>query len=424
MAQRAIHEFHAKQLFSQFLQHEGMEKLFQQKSILLTPETDPTQLPQTYPWLLTDKLICKPDQLIGKRGNNNLILLNGTFSDVEKFLQEKQNKEVMMGKTTGVLTHFLIEPFYPHGSEEEVYISIQAERTHDKILFSAQGGVDIEAHWDALNTLEIPTGSTMSPSELIETAMQTWNHRGRPELSTFIKALYAFFVAYDFTSLEINPLMVKDENCTPLDMKGKVDDTASFLQKSHWGDLPFPASFGLHLSPEETYIKSLDAKTGSSLKLTVLNPTGRIWTLVAGGGASVIYADTICDLGYTQDLANYGEYSGDPKADETYEYTKTILNLMTREKDPQGRNKILLIGGGIANFTDVAKTFTGIIKALTEYKDKLIATGVKIYVRRGGPNYQEGLRNMKTLGEALGVPLEVYGPETHMTKIVSLALAS
>lgn len=34
--------------------------------------------------------------------------------------------------------------------------------------------------------------------------------------------------------------------------------------------------------------------------------------MVAGGGASVIYSDTICDLGSSKDLANYGEYSGAP----------------------------------------------------------------------------------------------------------------
>lgn len=32
--------------------------------------------------------------------------------------------------------------------------------------------------------------------------------------------------------------------------------------------------------------------------------------MVAGGGASVIYSDTICDLGGARELANYGEYSG------------------------------------------------------------------------------------------------------------------
>ena len=56
----------------------------------------------------------------------------------------------------------------------------------------------------------------------------------------------------------------------------------------------------------------LDGKTGASLKLSILNPKGRIWTMVAGGGASVIYADTVGDLGYADELGNYAEYSGAP----------------------------------------------------------------------------------------------------------------
>jgi len=66
-------------------------------------------------------------------------------------------------------------------------------------------------------------------------------------------------------------------------------------------------------------------------------------------------SDTICDLGYSSELANYGEYSGAPSEQQTYEYAKTILSLMTKEKDANG--KILIIGGGIANFTNVAATF-------------------------------------------------------------------
>ena len=37
--------------------------------------------------------------------------------------------------------------------------------------------------------------------------------------------------------------------------------------------------------------------------------------------------------------------------------------------------QILIIGGGIANFTDVAKTFTGIAKALREAKQMLHVSG-------------------------------------------------
>src|SRR5258708_17648395 len=90
---------------------------------------------------------------------------------------------------------------------------------------------------------------------------------------------------------------------------------------------------------------------------------------------------------------------------------------------PHADGKILIIGGGIANFTNVAATFKGIIRALKEYKAPLINHQVRIYVRRGGPNYQEGLKAMRLLGESLGVPIKVYGPETHITQIVPLALS-
>ena len=174
-----------------------------------------------------------------------------------------------------------------------------------------------------------------------------------------------------------------------------------------------------HLPRKKLSLKTWTQKRGS-LKLTVLNPEGRVWTMVAGGGASVIYADTITDLGYMSELANYGEYSGDPSEEFTYLYAKTILDLMTRKPNPKG--KFLLIGGGIANFTDVACNIQGHnSSALKEYQKPLQENKVKIYVRRGGPNYQEGLSQMRALGEKLGVPIEVYGPETHMTKIVSMA---
>ena len=157
------------------------------------------------------------------------------------------------------------------------------------------------------------------------------------------------------------------------------------------------------------------------MKLTVLNAEGRIWTMVAGGGASVVYSDAIAAHGFAHELANYGEYSGAPSEGQTYEYAKTIIDLMTRGK-PHPEGKILIIGGGIANFTNVAATFKGIIRALKEYKTPLINHNVKIYVRRGGPNYQEGLKAMRLLGESLGVPIKVYGPDTHITEIVPLAL--
>jgi ATP citrate (pro-S)-lyase len=142
--------------------------------------------------------------------------------------------------------------------------------------------------------------------------------------------------------------------------------------------------------------------------------------MVAGGGASVIYSDTICEYGGASELANYGEYSGAPSEQQTYEYAKTLLSLMTKEKHPEG--KVLIVGGGIANFTNVAATFKGIVTALQEYQAKLVDHKISIFVRRAGPNYQEGLRVIRDVGTSLGIPLHVFGPETHMTAIVGMAL--
>lgn len=49
-----------------------------------------------------------------------------------------------------------------------------------------------------------------------------------------------------------------------------------------------------------------------------------------------LFSDTICDLGGVDELANYGEYSGAPSEQQTYDYAKTILSLMTSEKHPDG----------------------------------------------------------------------------------------
>ena len=256
---------------------------------------------------------------------------------------------------------------------------------------------------------------------VVEALLQQVPKARQEYLAGFIVALLKLFRDLNFVYMEINPLVMTDDgHITPLDMAAKIDETAHFLNAAQWGHIEFPAPFGRPEFPEEVFIKKLDQGSGSSLKLTILNQYGRVWTMVAGGGASVVYADTISDLGFGAELANYGEYSGAPTLQETYDYARTIFSLMCRHKDPRG--KILIIGGGIANFTDVAATFTGIQKAMKQYRDELLEAKVDIWVRRAGPNYQEGLKNMRITGDLLGLPIHLYGPETHITAVVPLAL--
>merc|ERR1719473_2517790 len=240
-------------------------------------------------------------------------------------------------------------------------------------------------------------------------------------MADFIVNLYSkVFVPAHFVYLEINPIVLTETQIVPLDCAAKIDETAAFLAEPLWQGVEFPAPFGRAAFPEEKFIQDLDAKTGASLKLTILNIQGSVWTMVAGGGASVVFADTVCDYGYGKELANYGEYSGAPSTEETYLYAKTLLSLMTRYKRDGG--KYLFVGGGIANFTDVNATFAGLIKALGEYRDELLEHRVQIWVRRAGLNHIEGLKNIKNKVTSMGLPIKVYGPESPATLIVPMAL--
>lgn len=221
----------------------------------------------------------------------------------------------------------------------------------------------------------------------------------------------------------MNPWCFDAENRpVPLDMRAELDDTAFFKNRKKWGDeIEFPQTFGKVESEEERFVAQLDSKTGASLKLTVLNPLGRIWTMVAGGGASVVFADSLSDAGCGDLIGNYGEYSGNPNEEETYNYAKTIISLATKYGSSKEK-RVLIIGGGIANFTDVAKTFKGIAHAIREMSQDIKKANVKIYVRRGGPNYKSGLDMMRKLGRECNLDIEVYGPEMEITGIVPLAL--
>ncbi len=418
MAQRGIREYEGKKiLFDGLARTIPSFKGKSEKLALVTPDTDPKKLVKDNPWLLKEKLVAKPDQLFGKRGKHGLLCLNKDFKATWDWIAERMNKTVTVGKTTGELNVFMIEPFTPHSEDaEECYVAIKASRDFDTIYLSNKGGIYVEENWEKVKETQVPI---LSRIEDIKLNLPEFGKR-RAQIEEFVRALYKVYAEGHFTYLEINPFTFRGDEIVPLDLVARVDDTAAFECTKVWGDLEFPSSFGQHHTKEEEFIRSIDEKTGASLKLTMLNPEGRVWNMVAGGGASVIYADTVCDLGFSKELANYGEYSGDPSEEDTYQYAKTVLDLMTRKKDPRG--KVLIIGGGIANFTDVAKTFKGIIKALKEYQKKLVEGKVQIFVRRGGPNYKEGLANMRKLGETLGVPIAVYGPETHMTAVVSMAL--
>jgi ATP-citrate lyase beta-subunit len=443
MAQKAIREYDAKSILAKHWDKYFPKFTYAYETVMVKNGPELREMAIDHAWLNNKTLVAKPDMLFGKRGKNGLVLFKdqkpGDVSLVKAadWIDEKSSskQEVYFAfdgdEPTGepsvdMLTHFVVEPFTPHEQEEEYYISATCVGDDDVLYMSAEGGMEVEEGWDEKVT-EVAFPITATEEEIAEKIRANVPADvAEKDKARFAEFAIGFFKAYrelNFAYLEINPFVMQANKIELLDMVAKLDDTAGFMMTEQWGDVEYPTAFGMEeKSPEVLAVEDADAKTGASLKLTLLKPEARIWTMVAGGGASVVYADTIADLAGIDDLANYGEYSGGPTTGETKFYAETLLDLMTRAKDPQGRDKILIIGGAIANFTDVAKTFTGIIQAFEEYQDRMKEVGMKIYVRRGGPNYEKGLRDIKEAADKMGLWIDVYGPETHVTDIVRMAV--
>ena len=425
----------------------------------VTATTDWDALAAANPWLTTTSLVVKPDMLFGQRGKHDLVGLRLDLPGAKAFTAARLGREITLkAGVSGPITTFLVEPFIPH--DLEFYFGIDTTRAGLRVDFSPAGGVEVEANWDQCRSVSLASGA--------------FNPRGPPGVSAggdaaaalaplfeglppaqasavgaFAAGAVAAFCDLDATLLEINPLTLVDADVAaapgaggtttnvdaaapgglvalPLDMRLEVDDTASYRAgggKKWPAGLDLPLPFGRSLSEAEAAVAAADAVTGASLKLTILNPRGRVWTMVAGGGASVIYADTVADLGAAGELGNYAEYSGGPTEAETFAYARHLIAAATA--NPDGRGRALIIGGGIANFTDVAATFKGIIRALKEAAPALRAARVKILVRRGGPNYQAGLAAMRALALDGGpdcLDVEVNGPDKSMTCVCARAI--
>jgi len=431
MSVKPIREHTGKSLLARWLgEYSGGKHTYANPGVLVTPEVLNKTGGQTWdtildanPWLQEQKLVAKPDQLIKRRGKAGLIAVNKTFSEAKDWVMERMCKEQKIETVTGQLTHFIIEPLVPHQQEEEFYICLHSTRNYDEILFYHEGGVDVGDVDEKAEKLQIPTGEGPTAALVKAKLLSKVPAAKLENLTSFVLSLYKFYRELHFAYLEINPLvMLSDNTVVPLDMAAKIDETAGFICAQRWGEVDWPPPFGRDAYPEEALIRDMDGKTGASLKLTILNDRGRVWTMVAGGGASVVYADTVADYGWGHELANYGEYSGAPSTEETFVYAKTLLSLMMKYKHPEG--KFLIIGGGIANFTDVAATFTGLIKALEHFASDIKEHNIKIWIRRAGPNYVEGLRKVKVASDKLGLDIKVYGPETHVTAVIPMSTRS
>ena len=341
--------------------------------------------------------VVKVDQGVKGRFKKGLVALDKSSQEV-KIIVDSYKK---LG-----FNSFLIEEFIPHAKNQEKYISIERVKDGKLILYSNKGGIDIEKNIENVKKLIIKDDKNLKEiANFLEVNTE------------FLKKIINLYDELYFSFLEINPLIIKDKDIYLLDLAVEVDSTAEFFVNGLWEAGDFVSVNAK--TKEEVEIINLSAKSQAAFKLDVLNPNGSIFMLLSGGGASIVLADEVQTQGFSKDLANYGEYSGNPNQEETYIYTKNLLSLLVKSK---ANKKVLIIGGGVANFTDIRITFKGIIKALEEVKNDLKKQKVKVFVRRGGPYQKAGLKDMETFLEKEKLFGKVSGPEMVLTDIALYAL--
>jgi len=364
------------------------------------------ELSKVNDWLQKSKLVVKAHEALGSRFKLGLVKVGLDLAGSKAAVKEMLGKQVESVTIREVIVSEAID------HKEEYYASVKSTREGVDVMVTTYGGVEVEANWEKVKKLAVEIGESPTDAQLATLSKDAgFSGDTATKMAEFLKKLYTCFDNEDAQYLEINPVVQNSSgDLVALDAVTLLDGDAKFRHKD-W-TFPFAAEFGRAYTKNEEEVMAVDAKVKGSVKLIEI-PGGNIAMLPAGGGASVYYSDAVVARGGK--LANYAEYSGDPPDWAVEVLTEKVCSLPDI--------KHIIVGGAIANFTDVKKTFGGIINAFRKAKGEGKLKGVKIWVRRGGPNELQGLAAMRALQDE-GFDIHVFDRTTPLTDIVDMAMAA
>jgi ATP-citrate lyase beta-subunit len=363
------------------------------------------RLAQANEWLHAQKLVAKAHEALGSRFKLGLVKVGLDLAGAKAAVRD------MLGRQVGSITvnQVIVSEMVPH--QAEYYAAIKSTREGADVLLANCGGIEVESNWDRVKKLPVEVGATPPKEALLKLAKEAgFAGALAGGMAEFAGKLFACFDHEDAQYLEVNPVVARDSDgaLVALDAVTLLDADAKFRHPD-W-NFPFAAEFGRAYTKNEIEVMGVDSKIKGSVKFIEI-PGGDTAMLPAGGGASVYYSDAVVARGGR--LANYAEYSGDPPDWAVEVLTEKVCSL------PGIKN--IIVGGAIANFTDVKKTFGGIIAGFRKAKAEGKLNGVRIWVRRGGPREKEGLDAMRALREE-GFDIHVFDRYTPLTDVVDMAL--
>ncbi len=261
--------------------------------------------------------------------------------------------------------------YYPGASEpKEFYVSILMDREKkcNVIIYSTEGGMDIEAvaeetpHLVHKEWIDPKTGGLM-PFQARKIAFNLGlSGDAFKNMTKFITKLYNTFVSIDASLVEINPVLkTSDDKIIAVDAKVTLDDNALYRHKDY-------AELRDETEEDPTEVEA------SKYGLNFIKLDGNVGCMVNGAGLAMATMDIIKLAGGSP--ANFLDVGGKANAETVEAGFRIIL------QDPAVKAILVNIFGGIVRCDRVAQ---GVVDA---YKN-IGEVNVPIIVRLQGTNAEE-----------------------------------
>ena len=312
------------------------KKIFQEHGLKIPDSfliTDPEQIKE-----IEGEVVLKAQVFYGGRRKEGLVQIATQENAKEKAEQifKKRVKEILVEKKIEI--------------KKEYYISITIDRTKKKslLIFSAEGGIDIEElaekHPEKIKKYVID--ENFSPKNVSkEIGIDQY----------VIEKLYKIFQDYDAELVEINPLILADEGLVALDSKIIIDDNALFRQDFK----------------KDESLTELEKKARKA-DLNYVELGGNIG--IIGNGAGLVMSTLDMVNYYGGKVANFLDVGGGANKEKMEQAIDIVLT-----KKPKGL--FINIFGGITRCDEIAQ-------GLIDYKKKHNIT-IPMVIRMIGTNEKE-----------------------------------
>lgn len=351
--------------------------------------------------MLGGEVVLKALVPVGKRGKAGAVKFAGNAAQAAELAGQ------MLG---AVVRHYPVEKLLVEEKleiERELYVSFTIDKMHRRhaVLVSSAGGIDVEEisakYPDLMRIVAIDPYKGLADFR----AREVWADLGLEgtvlrQATDILLKLYRFFLKYDCTILEINPLAVVRGNKVVVAASLMAVDDSAMFRHPELADVvqvgsdrawrPLTA-----LEKEVVEVNEADPYRGTA-RYTEMDG-GDIGFMCGGGGASLMMFDAL--LSYGGKPANYTEFGGNPSEKKVYGLVMGIL--------PKAGVRGLVVCGNITNNTQVDVVSRGIVAAI---KDKGIdPRKFPVLVRYAGVNDAVGREVFTSAG------IEYYGEEITMT---------